>query len=185
MVVTRGKLALTSPSSNDSPPAPQPSCATLTSCSPLQFCVMGCITDAMSAPPVDRDVVENGDEAEESQPVSQWMCDICQSQSEPRFENPAITRCFVCQAHICQEHAWYNTRELRWNPVIGRMVPLHPETAACPGCHITSASEPSSDHDSVYDDGSDSNSSAGFSLHFPDDSGQNHHHRSRSRSRRR
>ena len=35
MVVTRGKLALTSPSSNDSPPAPQPSYAALTSCA---FC---------------------------------------------------------------------------------------------------------------------------------------------------
>ena len=126
MVVTRGKLALTSPSSNDSPPAPQPSYAALTSCSPLQFCVMGCITDAMSAPPVDQDVVENGDEAEEPQPVSQWMCDICQSQSEPRFQNPAITRSFFCQAHICQEHAWYGTRELRWNPLIWRMVLLLP-----------------------------------------------------------
>ena len=87
---------------------------------------MGCITDAMSAPPVDQDVVENGDEAEEPQPVSQWMCDICQSQSEPRFQNPAITRSFFCQAHICQEHAWYGTRELRWNPLIWRMVLLLP-----------------------------------------------------------
>ena len=39
MVVTRGKLALTSLSSKDSPPAPQPSYAALTSCSPLRFCV--------------------------------------------------------------------------------------------------------------------------------------------------
>ena len=184
MVITGGKVALTSPSSKDSPPAPQPSCATLTSCSPLQFCVMGCIADAMSAPPVDRDVVENGDEAEEPQPVSQWKCDICQW---PRFDNPSITRCFVCQAHICQEHAWYGTRKLRWNPVIWRMVPLHPGTAACPGCHMTSASEPSSDHDSVYD-GSDSDDSDEPRWWYhgsdSDDSDENHH-RSRSRSRRR
>ncbi len=183
MVVTRGKLALTSPSSNDSPPAPQPSYAALTSCSPLQFCVMGCITDAMSAPPVDQDVVENHDEAEEPQPVSHWMCEFCQRFQSLRFENPAITRCFVCQAPICQDHAWYNTCELRWNPVIGRMVRLHPHTAACPGCYIPSASEPSSDHDSVYDDGSDSDRSATPEL-IPNDNGQNPQ-RSRSRSRRR
>ena len=184
MVVTRGKLALTSPSSNDSPPAPQPSYAALTSCSPLQFCVMGCITDAMSAPPVDRDVVENGDEAEEPQPVSQWKCDICQW---PRFDNPSITRCFVCHAHICQDHACYNRRTFRINHITGRVVPLDHGVAACPRCFIQSATEPSSDHDSVYD-GSDSDDSDGPRLWFPvsdsDDSDENHH-RSRSRSRRR
>ena len=39
IVVTRDKLALTSPSSEDSALAPQPSYAALTSCSPLQLCV--------------------------------------------------------------------------------------------------------------------------------------------------
>ena len=109
----------------------------------------------MSLPPSDLVHPIDGDGAEKPQTVSQVMCDICRDIGTPRIINLAVTRCFVCEAFLCQAHAMYGRRIYRRNPITGRAVPCHPHTAACPACFIQSASESSSDTNSDNDSDSD------------------------------
>ena len=104
---------------------------------------------------------EAGDEEEDRQPVSQWMCDVCLDFGTPQFDNPVVTQCFVCKAFLCNSCVMYGRGRCRRNLLTGQKVPLYPRagdpSSTCSSCFTLPASESSGD----TDEGSDSGRSDG------------------------
>ena len=49
----------------------------------------------------------DGDEEENQQLVSQWMCDVCRDLDTPEFSNPVVMQCVVCKAFLCRHCRMY------------------------------------------------------------------------------
>ena len=48
-----------------------------------------------------------GEEEEDRQLVSQWMCDVCRDLDTPEFSNPVVMQCVVCKAFLCRHCRMY------------------------------------------------------------------------------
>ena len=54
----------------------------------------------------------DGDEEENQQLVSQWMCDVCRALDTPQFSNPVVTQCVRCKAFLCSHCLVYPPSQL-------------------------------------------------------------------------
>ena len=94
----------------------------------------------------------DGDEEEDKQLVSQWMCDIYRDFTAPQFSNPVVTQCFLCNAFLCKSCAQ------NWRAVVNGL--MCPRTVSlCAPCWIRyTVSDSDEGSDSGCSDGSRSRS---------------------------